>query len=434
MFRPFFIVLLFIGLAACRQKSGYDLNELTQKGEFGQAEFVLSQKIGETRNDSLLQEKYILELETLRRIRKEFPFKQADVKKQFQKYYPNLTDEDLDKWEISGELEMKVIDGEKRYFSRAVGNFFRINPEAAFKENPWGIVTLSVCNMRAKSDHAAELLTQALFGTPVKIYRRKGDWYLVQTPDRYFGWVDGAGNSAKTNAEMLEWKKLPKVIYAEVSGFAYSEPKQNSGVKSDLVLGNLLSVESENKDCYKLLYPDGCEAFVKKNECVSTDQWNSKSFTVNDLLKTAFRFKGVPYLWGGTSPKMMDCSGFTKTTYYFNGVLLQRDASQQTLYGEEISVENGYENLQAGDLVFFGRESTEDRPERVTHVGLCIGDQKFIHESGKVRVNSLDATSEDYTEHYEKGYVRARRVLNSVDDNGIEWIVDNAFYKMVLPE
>ncbi|WP_167618110.1 transglutaminase-like domain-containing protein [Maribellus sediminis] len=130
MFRPFFIVLLFITLAACRQKSGYDLNELIQKGEFGQAEFVLSQKIGESRNDSLLQEKYIVELETLRRIRKEFPYKRADVKKQFEKYYPNLRDEDLDKWETSGELEMKVIDGEKRYFSRAVGNFFRINPEA----------------------------------------------------------------------------------------------------------------------------------------------------------------------------------------------------------------------------------------------------------------------------------------------------------------
>ncbi|WP_167608730.1 C40 family peptidase [Maribellus sediminis] len=307
-------------------------------------------------------------------------------------------------------------------------------PEAVFKENPWGIVTLSVCNMRAKPDHAAELLTQALFGTPVKIYRKKGGWYLVQTPDRYFGWVDGAGISAKTNAEMLEWKKLPKVIYAEVSGFAYSEPKQNSGVESDLVLGNLLSVENEDKEYYKILYPDGREAFVKKNECVSTDQWNSKSFTIEDLLKTAFRFKGVPYLWGGTSPKMMDCSGFTKTAYYFNGLLLQRDASQQTLYGEEISVENGYENLEAGDLVFFGRKATEDRPERVTHVGLCIGDQKFIHESGKVRVNSLDATSEDYTEHYEKGYVRARRVMNNVDDKGIEWIVDNAFYKMVLPE
>ena len=106
------------------------MSELIQRGEFGQAEFVLSQKISETRNDSLMQEKYIVQLETLRRIRKEFSYNRADVKKQFEKYYPNLSDNDLDKWEASGDLEMRLIDGEKRYFSRAVSNFFRLNAEA----------------------------------------------------------------------------------------------------------------------------------------------------------------------------------------------------------------------------------------------------------------------------------------------------------------
>ena len=63
--------------------------------------------------------------------------------------------------------------------------------------------------------------------------------------------------------------------------------------------------------------------------------------------------------------------------------------------------------LKPGDLVFFGRKATEDQRESVTHVGLCLGDQEFIHASGKVRVNSLNHDSEKYTEHYEKGFVRA---------------------------
>lgn len=367
---------------------------------------------------------------------------QKQVREVQQKHIP---DKRLEYFDVSVNNEEKILEGatvsettfnELKNLAEEKNYNFQVEllPEEAFKENPWGIVTLSVCNMRSGADHAAEMLTQAVLGTPVKIYMKKDGWYLVQTPDRYFGWVDGAAISIKTNAEMAGWKKLAKVIFARVSGFAYSEPKQNAGIESDLVLGNLLSVENENKDYYRIIFPDGREAFVKKSDCVSTDQWLNKTFKINDLLATAFRFKGIPYLWGGTSPKMMDCSGFTKTVYYFNGVLLQRDASQQTLYGEEISVDNGYENLEAGDLVFFGRKASADRPERVTHVGLCLGDQKFIHESGKVRINSLDSASEDYTEHYEKGYVRACRILNHVNGNGIEWIVDNTFYKMVLPE
>ena len=51
------------------------------------------------------------------------------------------------------------------------------------------------------------------------------------------------------------------------------------------------------------------------------------------IVATAYRFFGVPYLWGGTSVKGMDCSGFTKTVYFLNGVLLPRDASQQVARG-----------------------------------------------------------------------------------------------------
>ncbi|WP_303918249.1 C40 family peptidase [Draconibacterium sediminis] len=337
---------------------------------------------------------------------------------------------------ITGATVSKTTFDALRTFAAENGCDFSVDllPDDAFSENPWGIVTISVCNIRSNSRHSAELLTQAIMGTPVKVYRKEDGWYLIQTPDRYFGWVDGAGIATKSNSEMAEWKTLKKILYKNQYGFAYAEADAKSNIATDLVLDNLLSVVDETAGFYKTVLADGREAFVKKDECMGLDNWYNKSVVAKDVLATAEKFMGVPYLWGGTSAKMVDCSGFVKSAYYNYGVILQRDASQQTLYGELVDTQNGYETLEAGDLVFFGRKATEDQRERVTHVGLCLVDQEFIHASGKVRINSLNRDSEKYTEHYEKGFVRARRIIGNVDGDGIEWVVDNTFFKQVLPE
>lgn len=303
-----------------------------------------------------------------------------------------------------------------------------------FKNNPWGIVSLSVCNIRGNGRHSAELVTQALMGTPVKVYTKVDGWYLIQTPDRYFGWVDDAAIAVKTNAELAKWKAMEKVLFKNQSGFAFINADENSGVECDLVLADLLSISAEENDYYKILMADGREAFVKKNECVSLEIWNAKNIIVENVLETAFDFKGVPYLWGGTSAKMVDCSGFTKIAFYFHGVILQRDASQQTLYGQLVDTQKGYETLELGDLVFFGRKASKELKEKVTHVGLCVGNQEFIHASGKVRINSLNRDSEKYTEYYETSFVRARRISGNEGGTGIEWVAENAFYKQIFPE
>ncbi|MBR5019766.1 MAG: C40 family peptidase [Bacteroidales bacterium] len=74
------------------------------------------------------------------------------------------------------------------------------------------------------------------------------------------------------------------------------------------------------------------------------------------------RALGVPYLWAGTSIKGVDCSGFSKSVYFLNGYMLLRNASQQYKTGEPVDVSQGLDNLQPADLVFFGREATEDKP------------------------------------------------------------------------
>lgn len=357
----------------------------------------------------------------------------------------NIVDKRLAYWDIDVEEvnQQTMVKGfavsenafnELKVFAETKDLGFEVQllPNSDFKKNPWGIVTLSVCNIRGEGRHSAELVTQAVMGTPVKVYTKIGSWYLIQTPDQYFGWVDAAAVALKTNDELAEWKSLDKVLYKNQFGTAYSESNDESAVECDLVLANLLSVVGEEKGFYKTVLADGREAFVKQDECISLDIWKQKSYSTEDILNTAFGFKGVPYLWGGTSAKMVDCSGFTKSVYYYHGILLQRDASQQTLYGGLVETKLGYDKLQPGDLVFFGKKATKDKKERVTHVGIAIGDQEFIHASGKVRINSLDRNSEKYTEYYETAFVRARRIIDMVDNKGIEWVVDNNFYKEIL--
>ncbi|HYE58275.1 MAG TPA: C40 family peptidase, partial [Rhodothermales bacterium] len=131
------------------------------------------------------------------------------------------------------------------------------------------------------------------------------------------------------------------------------------------------------------------------------------------LVSTAKTLLGAPYLWGGTSTKGMDCSGFTKTVYLLHGLILPRDANQQADAGEAVDDAGDFSKLQPGDLLFFGRKAQEGRAESIVHVGMWIGGGEFIHAAGRVRINSMDPGAPNY-DAYERGrYIRARRYLGT---------------------
>ncbi|MCJ7759173.1 MAG: C40 family peptidase, partial [Gillisia sp.] len=144
-------------------------------------------------------------------------------------------------------------------------------------------------------------------------------------------------------------------------------------------------------------------------------EWIAALNPEENLIKTSKSLMGLPYLWGGTSPKGVDCSGYTKTIYFLNGIIIPRDASQQVHTGKLVDSTRNFENLIPGDLLFFGRAATDSTAERVVHVGMWIGNNKFIHSSGNVHISTFDTTATDFDEANYNRYLRTKRLLNVED-------------------
>lgn len=122
------------------------------------------------------------------------------------------------------------------------------------------------------------------------------------------------------------------------------------------------------------------------------------SQTITDYAK---KLLGVRYVWGGTTSKGFDCSGFVRYVYKKLGITLNRTSSSQTGNGTYIKKVN----LSAGDIVFF---DTNGGNNRINHVGIYIGSGKFIHASSshhKVVISNIN------TGFYSRAYMTARRVL-----------------------
>lgn len=305
----------------------------------------------------------------------------------------------------------------------------KLLPAAELEGKIYGLVNLSVANIRTKPDHAEEMSTQALLGTPVKIFKKAHGYFLVQTPDMYISWVEDDGVTPLTKPEFEEWINSEKIVYLKEFGFSYSKPDAGSIRVSDLVAGNILVKIGEGGNFIKVKYPDGRIAFVEKEFCMNYKNWLERKMpTSANIISTAEKFMGIPYLWGGTSAKGMDCSGFTKTVYFLNGIVLVRDASQQVHNGVLVDTQNGFENLQPGDLLFFGTQATDSTKERVTHVAIYYGNYEFIHAAGRIKINSFDRNTENFSEYRLNHFIRARRILNSVEENGIISVKKHKFY------
>ncbi len=293
----------------------------------------------------------------------------------------------------------------------------------------YGVVNISVCNLRRTADFDAEMVSQALLGTPVHVLQMSENgnpWPQVQTPDNYTGWVHYAGITRMSKENYSAWNAAPKVVVTALTGVIYRQPSDKSPVVSDVVAGDRLKFVGKKGKWFQVEFPDGRKGYVSKSIAQTEAEWRKGlDQSAEAILETARSMMGFPYLWAGMSPKGMDCSGFVRTALFMHDIIIPRDCSQIYLTGERI---NDRSQLVPGDLVFFGRYR-EDGSPRPTHVGFYLGNNRFLHSMGLVQIGSFDP-SDPYYDAYNTGrYLFGDRILPYIDkQEGLNTTITNPYY------
>lgn len=304
----------------------------------------------------------------------------------------------------------------------------KLLPDIKAGENTSGLVNISVANLRSEPNHSAELVSQALMGTPVKILKIEDGWLLIQTPDKYISWIDPNGIFTVSASDMEAWRNTNRAIFNGDNGTVYETANFDFPV-SDVCMGNILEVVEIQPKAIKLKFPDGRTGFSEPSNWIDFNDFKNNIIPDSIQIKNmAKQLMGRPYLWGGTSSRAIDCSGFVKMLYFMNGVILARDASLQYRHGEIIERVDEYVNFKTGDLLFFGRAQTDTQAEKITHVALSLGNTEYIHASGKVERNSFNPESKIYSEYRKNSFIGAKRVIGFVDSEGIQSIKKYPWY------
>lgn len=313
---------------------------------------------------------------------------------------------------------MKAIE----IISIALGLLVAVSGSAQDKR--MAVVETSTCYMRIAPDYESALETQELMGTIVEIVGESSYWREIVSPQPYKAWTTEKTLVEMTSEEIQEYKEAPKYMFAELYGHIYMEPSEKSQTICDLVGGDVMRMVHKNgKAVIKgrwamVMLPSGKTGWVKKSaveelgERIDIRMGEGSGNMISRermeaIISSAHQLLGVPYLWGGMSAKGVDCSGLVRISAIMNGVLLPRNASQMIKCGIPVQLDQ----LQRGDLVFFGTAASDEKPMRVTHVGIYLGDNHIIHSSHLVRINSLDPEAPDYYENAHR-LIAACRLFN----------------------
>lgn len=223
-----------------------------------------------------------------------------------------------------------------------------------------GCCHVTLAAVRANCSDSAEMTSQLLFGEFIEVLEIKDNWSFIRCIyDKYEGWVD-----------TKQYKIVKKIENTSFMSFHLSHACQLKSHSIPLVLGS------------RLPNFDGINFKINKDKYLYNGKVIEKDKNpISNLKKVALKYLNAPYLWGGRSPFGIDCSGFTQMVFSFFNYPLPRDAYMQANLGETI---NFTSEARLGDLAYFGKE------EKITHVGIFIGDNQIIHASGQVRIDSLD--------------------------------------------
>ncbi len=274
-------------------------------------------------------------------------------------------------------------------------------PEAA-------VVKSAVENMHSRASDSADVVSQAILGTNVRVLEKETNadgevWFRVQTPDAYQGWIVAPALVPLAPGDKPYASTGKVFVVSALLANAYREPDvtKRKPVKA-APIGAVLELAAEKDERWlEVRLPCGTPAWIQRGDGeIREAPWTWPRTSPEDMVALSKRFLGLPYLWGGTSPMGLDCSGFVQLVYGLSGIPVLRDADIQFEKSGLAEVSPGEE--RAGDLVFFGRAK-----DRISHVGMMIDAERFINATTyQTPVVRIDRLAE---EHWRKIYQGARR-------------------------
>lgn len=237
------------------------------------------------------------------------------------------------------------------------------------------VISSDKVTVRRGPDVSHSAITTVAQSTPVTVLGKEGSWYKLRFPHGTVGWVRGDFLKSVSSARVAS----ARVAERKASDRFASAPKK--------VASNATRRSSRTS-----------RKPVSKTEYLAVKATGNNA----DMMAFAKSMLGTRYRWAGMSRSGTDCSGFSSQVYASVGIKLPRTSREQSTFGKPVAKSA----LSSGDLVFFRSRGGR----RVNHVGVYIGDNKFIHSSSSAGRVVVD----DLTGYYSRRFAGARRVRGVV--------------------
>ena len=262
----------------------------------------------------------------------------------------------------------------------------------------WAQVRIPVASLRTGGRHAAEMATQAVMGTPLRVLQKAKEWWQVQTPDGYIAWVPTSSVTEKTPAQLADWRRAKRFIVTwpyQVRAFRTADAEGVRDVVTDLVNGCIVGTPDNqlvvNAGKALIELPDGRRGYVATEYINPVEEWAAQDFDADRILDTAYSMEGTPHLWGGTSTKGHRLFGACE-----GELLRQRHHPYARRFAASLHGHphrrQGLAHMPCRRPSFFGNAQTG----RVTHVGIYDHAGNYVHSSGRVKRNSVDPEADNY--------------------------------------
>ena len=326
------------------------------------------------------------------------------------------------------------------------------------------VVCRNVAPVRLEPDSDSEQDTQVALGQRAFVLEESGDWTRIETWDGCTGWVNGNAVTLISDGDAAYASTGAVAQVHELFAPLHCSANSDSPIITQAVFGSLVETVGQCGGWLEVRIPRGTaavsgithpdtlltgqdltlnliqdrpidpfqRAFVRADavdlldasvipaaqEWCHSDQREESQRILNQvqddvpdmtapdpaaLISTAMKFVGVPYLWGGTTPFGIDCSGFVQLVHRFHLYNLPRNSRTQAADPRGVRVTR--DQLRSGDLVFFGNGRDPDH-DAVRHVGIALCPDSFIHSAG---ISGVAVTTFD-SPRYRDIYWGARRL------------------------